>query len=645
MLANYSVPPKTYFEIASLGYLAVLYLISFNDKNRNRIRSYTLFRKLEVNMLLALTVSILTYVFSYPELGTPIFVCMLFRTMDSILCVTASRSFSVYLLEYIDTNSKVRVISLVGNIIYASYLALMVLNIPFRFILWYAPDGTYMHGSLFVPIVFSPPIYYMASCVILLILSIKNLGIRERVALSVASFVTLFGTVIQAVTNGVLLLSLPFGSLGIFVLYFSLETADYHQLLRNNEKLRIAEQDAIKANRAKSDFLANMSHEIRTPLNAVLGMDELILIETADKKAPDPSLMEHIREYASNIKDAGGVLLSVINDILDLTKIESGKMEITPVPYDLSTLMKDIEKMIRIRAEQKGLSYLQKVDPSIPGRLIGDELRIRQIVLNLLGNAVKYTDSGSVELTVTMEDLTEDTLTLGFCVKDTGIGIRKEDIPHIFGAFQRLDEEHNHRIEGTGLGLSIVERMVTLMKGTVNVFSEYGKGSVFTVKIPQTRNKGSLPEENPGGIGEKHGNIFTFHTPEAKFLVVDDNRLNLLVAKRFLDGLRGSIDVAKSGEEALQKMRLEKYDMIFMDHMMPGLNGIETYEQSLNDPDNLNKETPMIMMTANALNGVREDYLKNGFTDYISKPVEIRELLEVVRRHLPNDKTVSAGGN
>ena len=642
MLANYSVPPKTYFEIASLGYLAVLYLISFNDKNRNKIRSYTLFRKLEVNMLLALTVSILTYVFSYPELGTPIFVCMLFRTMDSILCVTASRSFSVYLLEYIDTNSKVRVISLVGNIIYASYLALMVLNIPFRFILWYAPDGTYMHGPLFVPIVFSPPIYYMAGCVILLILSIKNLGIRERVALSVASFVTLFGTVIQAVTNGVLLLSLPFGSLGIFVLYFSLETADYHQLLRNNEKLRIAEQDAIKANRAKSDFLANMSHEIRTPLNAVLGMDELILIETADKKAPDPALMEHIREYASNIKDAGGVLLSVINDILDLTKIESGKMEITPAPYELHTLVEDIETMVRFRAEQKGLTYIQKVDSSIPEHLIGDELRIRQIVINLLSNAVKYTDSGSVELNITQENTSGDTLTLKFTVTDTGIGIRSEDLAHIFGAFQRLDEDHNHRIEGTGLGLSIVQRMVTLMNGDISVTSEFGKGSVFSASIPQIIDQSPKFRASAEDLNKKHNDIFTFCTPDAKYLVVDDNRLNLLVAERFLDGLNGIIETASSGEEALLKMQKNKYDIIFMDHMMPGLNGIETYRQSLSDPDNINKETPMVMMTANALNGVRDDYLDSGFADYISKPIEIRELLKVVRHLLPAEKAVTA---
>ncbi len=332
MFGNYSFPPKTYYEIASLGYLLVLYLISFHDADRNKIRSYKIFRHLEINMLLALVVSILTYTFAFPELGTPISVCTLLRTLDSIMCVMASRIFAVYLLAYVDTEGRYKKISAIGNILFAAYLVLMILNLPLKFILWYTPDGAYMHGSLFVPIVFSAPVYYLTTGILILILRIKTLGPREKVALSIASFVTLFGTIIQAATDGVILLSLPFGSIGIFVLYFSLETADYHQLLKNNERLVLAEQDAIKANRAKSDFLASMSHEIRTPLNAVLGMDELILIETDPGKEQDPSFVERIRGYAENIRDAGQVLLSVINDILDLTKIESGKMDLKPAP-------------------------------------------------------------------------------------------------------------------------------------------------------------------------------------------------------------------------------------------------------------------------------------------------------------------------
>ena len=638
MIANYPIPPKTYFEIASLGYLLVLYLISFRDKNRGTSRSYKLFRYLEINMLLALFVSVLTYTFAYPELGTPIPVCTLLRTMDSIMCVMASRIFAVYLMEYVDTEGRMWKVSLIGNILFFTYLFLMVLNLPLKFILWYTPEGIYMHGSLFVPIVFSTPVYYLTSGILMLIFRLKILGPREKVALSIASFVTLFGTIIQAATNGVILLSLPFGSIGIFVLYFSIETSDYHQLIKSNASLRLAEQDAIKANRAKSDFLASMSHEIRTPLNAVLGMDELILLETEKNKDIDPAFTGHIKEYAENIRDAGQVLLSVINDILDLTKIESGKMEIKPAPYRLHELINDVGTMVLVRAEQKGLSFVQNVDPSIPDHLIGDELRIRQIMINLLNNAVKYTDSGQVEMNVTMTRRTEKGLTLCISVKDTGIGIKNEDLPLIFGDFQRIDEDRNHMVEGTGLGLSIVKRMVGLMNGDITVSSTYGKGSVFKALIPQ-QICSEPGEKKPES--EKHGklaDVITYHTPDCRYLVVDDNRLNVLVAKRFLDGLCGQIDTANSGKDALQKMRQVKYDLIFMDHMMPDLDGIQTYEMSLKDPDNINKETPVIMMTANALSGVREEYLDRGFSDYISKPVEIKELLRIVRLHLAAEK-------
>ncbi|MBP5653599.1 MAG: response regulator [Lachnospiraceae bacterium] len=638
MLHNYSIPPKTYFEIASLGYLLVLYLISFNDSNRERLRTYKLFRSLEINMLIALFVSILTYVFAYPELGTPIVICTILRTMDSIMCVMASRIFVVYMLEYVDSAKKFKWIRVFGNAIFGLYLALMILNLPLKFILWYNPDGTYMHGSLFVPIVFSPPVYYLMSGMILLIIRMRTLGSREQLSLSAASLITLFGTVIQAATDGAILLSLPFGSAGIFVLYFSLETADYHELIRSNDKLRIAEQDAIKANRAKSDFLANMSHEIRTPLNAVLGMDELIINEIGPEKIIDDSSVDRIRGYADNIKDAGHVLLSVINDILDLSKIESGKMEINEAPYTLHKLTGEVDTMIRIKAEQKDLKYIQQTDPSIPDRLIGDELRIRQIMINILNNAVKYTDKGEVKLEITSEKVSEDVIKLRISVKDTGIGIKEEDLPYLFGDYKRLDEEHNRSIEGTGLGLAIVKRMTDLMNGRIDVTSEYGKGSVFTVVIPQTVNKKKTDGEDESSL--KKDKEAAYKTPDCTYLVVDDNRVNLIIASKFLDDLGGKVETSLNGTDSLQKMREKKYDMIFMDHMMPGMDGIQAYRKAKEDPENLNPDTPMVMMTANALHGVREEYLEMGFTDYISKPVDINELKRVVRLHIPQEKIV-----
>ncbi|MCR5023782.1 MAG: response regulator [Lachnospiraceae bacterium] len=638
MIANYPIPPKTFFEIASFGYMLILYLLSFRDKNRGSFSSYKLFRHLETIMLLALAVSIMTYTFAVPELGTPLYICTILRTFDSILCVMASRIFAVYLMEYVGTEGGQKTISIIGNILFFTYLALMILNLPLKFVLWYTPEGVYMHGSLFVPIVFTTPIYYLTTGILMLIFRLKTLGPREKVSLSIASFVTLFGTIIQAATSGVVLLSLPFGAVGIFVLYFSIETADYHQLLQNNESLRLAEQDAVKANRAKSDFLANMSHEIRTPLNAVLGMDELIIMETEKRKDIDPAFTGRIKEYAENIQDAGQVLLSVINDILDLTKIESGKMELKPAPYSLHGMINDVSTMVRVKAEQKGLLYVEKTDPAIPDNLIGDELRIRQIMINLLNNAVKYTDSGKIELDIEMRDRTEKSLSLCILVKDSGIGIKEENIPYIFGDFQRLEEGANHRIEGTGLGLSIVKRMITRMNGSIDVNSKYGLGSVFTALIPQEISDEPVVKKPENKKNRRLSDLITYHTPDCRYLVVDDNNLNILVAKRFLGGLGGKTDTVLSGEEALQKMRQEKYDLIFMDHMMPGLDGIETYEKSLEDPANINSATPVIMMTANALSGVREEYLSKGFADYISKPIDIKELMRVVSLHLPEDK-------
>ncbi|MBR4806887.1 MAG: response regulator [Lachnospiraceae bacterium] len=640
MFANYTIPPKTYYEIASFGYLLVLLLLSFRDKKRGSYRSYKYFRYLQFNMLLALLVSVATYTFAYPELGTPLYICTILRTLDSVMSVMASRTFAVYLMEYVDSERRMRLFLLVGNVILGAYLVLMVLNINMKFILWYMPDGTYLHGALFVPVVFAAPVYYLTLGLLMLILRFNTLGNRERVSLSIASFLTLFGIIVQAATNGRVLLSLPFGSIGVFVLYFSIETADYHQLLQKNEDLKIAEQDATKANRAKSDFLASMSHEIRTPLNAVLGMDELILMETEKRMESDPEFSGLIKEYAENIRDAGQVLLSVINDILDITKIESGKMEIKPVEYNLGDIINDVGTIVGVRAEQKGLTYIENTDHAIPNYLVGDELRIRQIMINLLNNAIKYTDKGRVVMLISMKDRKEDDLTLCIRVQDTGIGIKEEDMPFIFGDFQRIDEDHNRGIEGTGLGLAIVKRLVVLMGGNIEVASRYGKGSVFTAYIPQKLSRGTDGKGSQKGKRGRLSEAITFHTPDCHYLLVDDNKMNLVVAKRFLDGLNGRIDMARSGEEALEKMRTARYDLIFMDHMMPQMDGIETYEISLDDPDNLNKETPVIMMTANALSGVREEYLGKGFSDYISKPLDIKELLRVTKAHLPAEKIV-----
>jgi signal transduction histidine kinase/CheY-like chemotaxis protein len=455
-----------------------------------------------------------------------------------------------------------------------------------------------------------------------------------------ASVITLIGTVIQAATGGALLLSLPCGAMGVMIVYYVLEAPDYRKLQESNEKLRIAEQNAIRANRAKSDFLASMSHEIRTPMNAVLGMDEMILRETEAGSVADQEKLGRIHTYGENIRDAGNVLLSIINDILDLSKIESGKMELVREKYHFAKTLQDVNTMMRIRAEQKGLRYVVETDGEMPEYFYGDELRIRQILVNILNNAVKYTEKGSVTISVTQKELEGRNITLRIAVRDTGIGIRKEDMEQIFGAFERVDKEVNHHIEGTGLGLSIVKQLIILMGGRIEVDSSFGEGSLFAVEIPQEIAGGGLMK-NYEADGEQEGagqEVQVFRTKDCRFLLVDDNRMNLLVAKHFLDELDAEIVSVTGGEEALEKMRREKYDLIFMDHMMPEMDGVQVLEISREDPENINRETPMIMMTANALNGMREEYLQTGFADYISKPIDSKQLMAVVRHHLPEEK-------
>lgn len=425
----------------------------------------------------------------------------------------------------------------------------------------------------------------------------------------------------------VISLGIIFMSLIVAEIVNSLITEQNHRLLDALRKEKRSQQEAEAANMAKSSFLANMSHVIRTPINAILGMNEMIL-----REEKDPA----IRGYAGNIQASGNSLLSIVSDVLDISKIESGKLEIIPVDYEVNSLISDCCNMAAGRAKAKELELLVECADNVPMKLCGDETHIRQIIMNLLTNAVKYTEKGTVKLIVSGR-FTDGGFVLKVDVSDTGIGIAEENLPQLFTQFQRFDLQRNRNIEGTGLGLSIVKRLCDLMSGTITARSVLGSGSTFTVELPQ-----KVVDSTPcGGVnlnysaGAEHEYHHSFEAPEAKILAVDDLPVNLLVIANLLKETRIKIDTAGSGRECLDKCSQQKYDLILMDHMMPEMDGVQTFEKLHGDKSSPNFETPVIMLTANALAGMREQYMDVGFADYVSKPVRGAKLEEAIRRNLP----------
>ncbi len=394
---------------------------------------------------------------------------------------------------------------------------------------------------------------------------------------------------------------------------------------------------AEAANQAKSTFLANMSHEIRTPINAVLGMNEMILRESTDNT---------ILYYAQNIKSAGRSLLNLINDLLDFSKIEAGKTEIIPVDYNLSGLLHELLVLMQSRAYDKGLTLNIDFDPEIPNRLYGDEGRIRQIITNLLTNAIKYTKEGVITFSVGYKKNPADpsTIILDVAVKDTGMGIRDEDMERLFAKFERLDQKKNRNIEGTGLGLSITKSLLELMDSSLQVESEYGEGSVFFFELKQKvvdwEPMGDYRTFQEGANLDAANTSLEFIAPSARILTVDDNSMNLVVLTNLLKHTKVQVDTATSGDEGLALTNEHKYDLIFLDHMMPEKDGIETLKELRADKNNPNLETPVVCLTANAISGAKEEYLSEGFDDYLSKPIDMVLLKKCLLDHLPEEKLV-----
>ncbi|MCR5511178.1 MAG: response regulator [Lachnospiraceae bacterium] len=399
------------------------------------------------------------------------------------------------------------------------------------------------------------------------------------------------------------------------------------------EMLRLEKLAADEANKAKSSFLADMSHEIRTPINAILGMNEMILREAGS---------DGIVEYARNIKVSGRNLLQLINSILDFSKIEDGKMDIVPVRYSVKSMITYLVNSIQERANAKGLDFILDIDPELPSELFGDDARISQVILNLLTNAVKYTPEGSVTMIMEGREKTADSIKLYVEVKDTGIGIKEEDMEKLFESFERLDVTRNRNIEGTGLGMSIITKLLSLMDSEIKVNSVYGEGSVFYFELLQKI-------EDPVPIGEyrllspeDEEELYSesFHAPDARIMIVDDTKMNVTVACSLLKKTQIQIDTAYNGVEAVRLAERQEYDVILMDQRMPGMDGTQALEAIRALDNHMNAETPVICLTADAIRGAKEKYMAEGFSDYLTKPVEGPALEKMLITYLPADKVI-----
>lgn len=616
--------PRISYEMVAISFDFIIIIFSWNQSLRH-VKTAKAFKATAIScLLLVLSEVSLPYIL---ELDSSFDLLKAF--VDSIqffFAVTTMYSFSRY-MEYYTLSNTSKIIIRFNILVLIVSLALIISN-PFTYLLDYydSATNTFVNQEFYIIIGYLPAMYFSIYSMYVYVRGFKKMYNRERVAFIITFIMSLLGAIAQPLLHGQLKIIGLFSSFGLFILYLSLETRDYNSLSKTMNELKEANETAQNANRAKSSFLANMSHEIRTPMNAMLGINEIIINSTKE---------ENVSSYANDMKVAGNSLLHIINDVLDISKIEAGKLEIVETEYHLTELLDELKFTYGLKAQMKNLDFIFDIDEDLPDLLIGDESHLRQILSNILSNAIKFTKTGEVRFSAFGIKSSTD-IKFTFVVSDTGIGIKEEDLPYLFESFKRVDMENTRNIEGTGLGLSITKRLLDNMNGEISVRSSYGDGTIITIKVDQfvaddltIREYRKVLRENFDAEEDKKLKS-TPNLKGMKLLIVDDNDINIKVATAFFELTGASIFSFNDSLEALKDLQKNKYDLIFLDDLMPKLSGPGLLKRLKGLPTCPNNQTPVVIMTANTNVEDKANYSNMGFDGFLAKPMQMEEVNELL---------------